>query len=114
MAGAGLRFSIDRDLPLAEVGEARRLPESRATAGKVLLLPRPERSGAGRQAGAAPPEYAATPGTPPARRGVFGVVAGGNLRFSIDRDLPPAEAGEARRLPESRATTGKVLLLPPA
>ena len=48
------------------------------------------------------------------RQGVFGVVAGGNLRFSIDRDLPLAEAAEARRLPESRVTTGTVLLLPPA
>ena len=48
------------------------------------------------------------------RRRIFGAVAGASLRFSIDRELPLAEAAEVRRLPKSRTTTGKILLLPPS
>jgi NADPH2:quinone reductase len=43
---------------------------------------------------------------------VLGWVASGALRVRIDRALPLAEAGEAHRLLESRATTGKLLLIP--
>lgn len=60
-------------------------------------------------------DYAATPEELRWRAGeVFGAVADGSLRLTIDRELPLAEAAEAQRLLESRATTGKVLLLPPA
>ena len=43
---------------------------------------------------------------------VLAGVAGGTLRLTIDRELPLAEAAEAHRLLESRATTGKLILRP--
>jgi NADPH:quinone reductase len=39
LAAGELRVRIDRELPLAEAGEAQRLLASRQTAGKVLLIP---------------------------------------------------------------------------
>lgn len=39
-------------------------------------------------------------------------VQDGSLKLRIDRELPLAQAAEAHRLLESRATTGKVLLIP--
>jgi NADPH2:quinone reductase len=43
---------------------------------------------------------------------VFGWIAEGKLRLSIDRELPLAQAAEAHRALEGRETTGKVLLIP--
>jgi NADPH2:quinone reductase len=43
---------------------------------------------------------------------VLGWVADGSLKVRIDRELPLSEAAEAHRLLESRATTGKLLLVP--
>ena len=43
---------------------------------------------------------------------VFGWVADGSLKVRVDRELPLAEAAEAHRLIEARATTGKLLLIP--
>jgi NADPH2:quinone reductase len=43
---------------------------------------------------------------------VLGWVASGRLRVRIDRTFPLAEAAEAHRALASRATTGKLLLIP--
>ena len=43
---------------------------------------------------------------------VLGGIASGKLRLRIDRELPLRDAAEAHRLLESRATAGKVLLIP--
>lgn len=43
---------------------------------------------------------------------LFGWVAAGELSLRIDRQLPLAEAAEAQRLLASRATAGKLLLVP--
>ena len=43
---------------------------------------------------------------------VFGWVADGSLKVRIEREFPLAAAPEAHRLIESRATSGKVLLVP--
>jgi NADPH2:quinone reductase len=43
---------------------------------------------------------------------VFGWIAEGKLRLSIDRELPLAQAADAHRALEGRETTGKVLLIP--
>lgn len=43
---------------------------------------------------------------------VLGWVASGELQLHIGQELPLAEAAEAHRRLESRATTGKLLLLP--
>lgn len=43
---------------------------------------------------------------------VFGWLRAGSLKITIDRELPLAEAAQAHRLLESRATSGKVLLIP--
>ncbi len=43
---------------------------------------------------------------------VLGAVASGALSIAIDRVLPLADAAEAHRLLESRATSGKLLLQP--
>jgi NADPH2:quinone reductase len=43
---------------------------------------------------------------------LFGWVKAGELKVRIDRTFPLAEAAEAHRALESRATTGKVLLIP--
>jgi NADPH2:quinone reductase len=45
---------------------------------------------------------------------VLSAVAAGALRPRIDLRLPLAQAAEAQRALEGRATTGKVLLLPGA
>ena len=39
-------------------------------------------------------------------------VASGKLQLTIDRELPLAQAAEAHRLLEGRATTGKLILRP--
>jgi NADPH2:quinone reductase len=43
---------------------------------------------------------------------VFGWIAEGKLRLSIDRELPLAQAADAHRALEGRETMGKVLLIP--
>ncbi|MGH7730253.1 MAG: quinone oxidoreductase family protein [Candidatus Eiseniibacteriota bacterium] len=43
---------------------------------------------------------------------VLGWVADGTLRVRVDREFPLAQAAEAHRALESRATSGKLLLLP--
>lgn len=43
---------------------------------------------------------------------LFAWVRDGSLKLRIDRELPLAEAAEAHRLLEGRATAGKVLLIP--
>ncbi|HET6338457.1 MAG TPA: quinone oxidoreductase [Polyangiales bacterium] len=43
---------------------------------------------------------------------LFGWVKAGELKVRIDRTFPLADAAEAHRALESRATTGKVLLIP--
>ncbi len=43
---------------------------------------------------------------------VFGWIRDGSLRIAVDRELPLSAAGEAHRLLESRATSGKLLLIP--
>lgn len=43
---------------------------------------------------------------------VLDMIAAGELELRIDRTLPLAQAAEAHRLLESRATAGKVLLIP--
>jgi NADPH2:quinone reductase len=43
---------------------------------------------------------------------VLGWVASGQIKLHIGHELPLAEAPEAHRLLESRATTGKLLLIP--
>ncbi|WP_435735711.1 quinone oxidoreductase [Cellulosimicrobium sp. PMB13] len=45
---------------------------------------------------------------------VLGAVAGGTLRVRVGATFPLAEAAEAHRALEGRATTGKVLLVPDA
>jgi NADPH2:quinone reductase len=45
-------------------------------------------------------------------RELFEAIGSGALRVRIDRELPLREAAEAHRLLESRATTGKLLLVP--
>jgi NADPH2:quinone reductase len=47
-----------------------------------------------------------------ARRNLLAWVEAGELRISISRRFPLAEAAEAHRLLEGRATTGKIVLLP--
>jgi NADPH2:quinone reductase len=47
-----------------------------------------------------------------ARRNLLTWVETGELEISISRRFPLAEAAEAHRLLESRATTGKMVLLP--
>jgi NADPH:quinone reductase len=43
---------------------------------------------------------------------VLGWVRDGSLKLTIDRELPLGEAAQAHRLLESRATSGKLLLIP--
>jgi NADPH2:quinone reductase len=43
---------------------------------------------------------------------IFGWIAEGKLRLSIDREMPLDQAGDAHRALEGRETTGKVLLIP--
>jgi NADPH2:quinone reductase len=43
---------------------------------------------------------------------LFGWMLDGKLRVRIDREIPLAQAADAHRALESRATTGKVLLIP--
>lgn len=43
---------------------------------------------------------------------VFGAIAAGRLKVDITRTYPLAQAAEAHRALESRATTGKLLLIP--
>ncbi len=58
-------------------------------------------------------DYAATPDELKWRAGeVLDSVASGKLRLTIDRELPLAQAAEAHRLLEGRATTGKLILRP--
>ena len=58
-------------------------------------------------------DYAATPDELKWRAGeVLDGVASGKLNLTIDRELPLAEAAEAHRLLEGRATTGKLILRP--
>ena len=47
-------------------------------------------------------------------RETFEEVAAGRLHVRIDRELPLSQAAEAHRLLESRATVGKLLLIPDA
>ena len=58
-------------------------------------------------------DYAATPDELKWRAGeVLDSVASGKLNLTIDRELPLAQAAEAHRLLEGRATTGKLILRP--
>lgn len=43
---------------------------------------------------------------------LFSAIESGRLRLRIAKELPLRDAGEAHRLLESRATTGKLLLIP--
>jgi NADPH2:quinone reductase len=43
---------------------------------------------------------------------LFAVIVGGKVRIDVSRTYPLAEAGEAHRALESRATTGSLVLLP--
>jgi NADPH2:quinone reductase len=43
---------------------------------------------------------------------LFEVIRGGKVRIDVSRTLPLAEAAEAHRLLEARATTGSLVLLP--
>jgi NADPH2:quinone reductase len=43
---------------------------------------------------------------------LFDAIASGSVRVRVDRELPLADAAEAHRLLESRATRGKLLLIP--
>lgn len=43
---------------------------------------------------------------------ILSAIASGKLRLRIDREMPLKDAAEAHRLLESRATKGKVLLIP--
>jgi NADPH:quinone reductase len=45
-------------------------------------------------------------------RDLFAALAAGELHVRIDRELPLVAAAEAHRLLESRATAGKILLIP--
>jgi NADPH:quinone reductase len=45
-------------------------------------------------------------------REVFEAIGSGAVRLRIDREVPLADAAEAHRLLESRATRGKLLLIP--
>ena len=57
--------------------------------------------------------YTATRGELTWRAGeIFDLIAKGKLKITIDRQLPLAEAAEAHRALEARATSGKILLLP--
>ena len=58
-------------------------------------------------------DYAATPDELKWRAGeVLDSIASGKLNLTIDRELPLAQAAEAHRLLEGRATTGKLILRP--
>ena len=58
-------------------------------------------------------DYAATTDELRWRAGeVLDAVASGKLQLTIDRELPLAQAAEAHRLLEGRATTGKLILRP--
>ena len=58
-------------------------------------------------------DYVATPDELRWRAGeVLEKAASGAIRLTIDRELPLAEAETAHRLLESRATSGKLLLIP--
>ena len=58
-------------------------------------------------------DYAATTDELRWRAGeVLDSVASGKLQLTIDRELPLAQAAEAHRLLEGRATTGKLILRP--
>ena len=58
-------------------------------------------------------DYAATPDELRWRAGeVLAAVASGKLQLTVDRELPLADAAEAHRLLEGRATTGKLILRP--
>ena len=58
-------------------------------------------------------DYAATPDELKWRAGeVLDSVASEKLNLTIDRELPLAQAAEAHRLLEGRATTGKLILRP--
>ncbi|HEX9243185.1 MAG TPA: zinc-binding dehydrogenase, partial [Anaeromyxobacter sp.] len=43
---------------------------------------------------------------------LFEVVRSGKVRIDVSRTLPLADAAEAHRLLESRATTGSLVLVP--
>ena len=59
--------------------------------------------------------YTADPTEVQERAGAILVwIASGALQIHIDRRLPLGEAGYAHRLLESRQSTGKLLLIPPA
>ncbi|BDI24098.1 quinone oxidoreductase [Herbiconiux sp. L3-i23] len=74
----------------------------RLNAGGSLLLTRPTMG-----------HFLRTPEERASRyRDLFDAVAGGRLRVRVGERFPLAEASHAHRALESRATTGKVLLLP--